>query len=66
MVRPLIIRDWSLLPLTEEGGATKRECGEGGACEVLPLGKGAGDGKSFSHAEEGGTTSYEVPGYRTM
>ena len=26
----------------------------GGACEVLPLWKGGGGGKSFSHAEGGG------------
>ena len=26
---------------------------EGGACEVLPLRKGGGGGKSFSHAEGG-------------
>ena len=35
----------------EGGGATKRE---GGACEILPLRKGGGDGTSFSHAERGG------------
>ena len=37
-----------------EGGATKRE---GGAREVLPLRKGGGGGKSFSHAEGGGGTN---------
>ena len=36
----------------EGGGATKREGGGWGACEVLPLQKGAG-GKSFSHIEGG-------------
>ena len=35
----------------EGGGATKRE--GGGAREVLPLRKGGGGGKSFSHAEGG-------------
>ena len=33
-----------------EGGATKRE---GGGREVLPLRKGGGGGKSFSHSEGG-------------
>ena len=50
MQRDEQVRDWSLIT-RRGGGATKRE---GGACEVLPLRKGGGGGKGFSHAEWGG------------
>ena len=42
------LRDWSLI--TGRGGGYKTG---GGAREVLPLQKGGGGGKSFSHAEGG-------------
>ena len=42
-------RDWSLI--TGRGGGYKT--GGRGAREVLPLRKGGGGGKSFSHAEGG-------------
>ena len=42
-----MIRDWSLIT---GRGATKWK-GGGRACEVLPLQKGGGGGKSISHAE---------------
>ena len=41
------LRDWSLI--MGRGGLQNGR----GACEVLPLRKGGGGGKSFSHAEEG-------------
>ena len=43
-----MIREWSLI--TGRGGGYKTG---GGAREVLPLKKGGGGGKSFSHAEGG-------------
>ena len=46
-------RDWSLI--TGRGGGLQNERG---ACEVLPQRKGGG--KSFRHAEGGGTKSFEV------
>ena len=48
MESTLVVRDWSLI--MGRGGATKRE---GEAREVLPLRKGGGGGKSFSHAVVG-------------
>ena len=45
-----MFRDWSLI--TGRGGGYKTG-GAGGAREVLPLRKGGGGGKSFSHAEGG-------------
>ena len=50
----MLLRDWSLI--TGRGGYKTG----GGACEVLPLGKGGGAEKSFSHAEGGGTKSFGV------
>ena len=57
--RSIMLGDWSLN--TGRGaGATKRE---GEAREVLPLQKGGGGGKSFSHAEGGGTEGLGVVFY---
>ena len=44
-----VIRDWSLI--TGRGGLQNGR--GGGAREVLPLQKGGGGGKSFSHSEGG-------------
>ena len=41
------LRDWSLI---KGRGGLQNGRGEG-ACEVLPLRRGGGGGKSFSHAE---------------
>ena len=54
-----LIRDWSLITGGGGGGARKQE----GAIEILPLHKGGGGGKSFSHAKGvggGGQTSFWV------
>ena len=49
IIHPEKIRDWSLI--TGRGGLQNGR--GGGAREVLPLRKGGGGGKSFSHAEGG-------------
>ena len=48
IARKHLIRDWSLI--MGRGGYKTRG---GGAREVLPLRKGGGGGKSFSHSEGG-------------
>ena len=53
------LRDWLLI--TGRGGATTREGGGGGACEVLRLQKWGGGDKVLAKLKGGGATnSFEV------
>ena len=52
------IRDWSLI--TGRGGGDYKTGGGGGHVKFYPYEKGGGGGKSFSHAEGGGTKSFGV------